>query len=85
MRSLLPTEQLEEVDGRLAILDIDLVSGTRFVKFWVDQVPFNVSEESPISVVKEKPMRKTQKRGFLTSEEVLITKNMLTLLGSEYL
>ena len=47
VRSLLPTEQLEEVDGRLAVLDIDLVSGTRFVKFWVDEVPLNASEESP--------------------------------------
>ena len=27
MRSLLPTEQLEEIDGRLAVLDIDPVSG----------------------------------------------------------
>ena len=47
VRSLLPTEQLEEVDGRLAVLDIDLVSGTRFVKFWVDEVPLNASEEGP--------------------------------------
>ena len=47
MRSLLPTEQLEEVDGRLAVLDIDPVSGTRFVKFWVDEVPLNASEEGP--------------------------------------
>ena len=33
VRSLLPTEQLEEVDGRLAVYDVDPSSGTRFVKF----------------------------------------------------
>ena len=47
VRSLLPTEQLEETDGRLAVLDIDPVTGTRFVRFWVDEVPFSTSEESP--------------------------------------
>ena len=47
VRSLPSTEQLEEVDGRLAILDIDLASGARFVKFWVDEVPIHASEESP--------------------------------------
>ena len=47
VRSLLPTEQLEGIDGRLAVLDIDPVSGTQFVKFWVVEVPLNASEESP--------------------------------------
>ena len=47
VRSLLPTEQLEEIDGRLAVLDVDPVSGTRFVKFWVDEVPLSTSEEGP--------------------------------------
>ena len=47
MRSLLPTEQLEEIDGRLAVLDIDPASGTRFVRFWVDEVPLSASEEGP--------------------------------------
>ena len=51
VRSLLSTEHLEEVDGRLAILDIDPATGTRFVKFWVDEplqkeVPFNVGIET---------------------------------------
>ena len=45
VRSLLPTEQLEEIDGRLAVLDTDPVSGTRFVKFWVDEVRLSASEE----------------------------------------
>ena len=47
VRSLLPTEQLEEIDGRLAALDIDPVSGARFVRFWVDEVPLSASEEGP--------------------------------------
>ena len=47
MRSLLPTEQLEEIDGRLAVLDVDPASGARFVRFWVDEVPFHASEDSP--------------------------------------
>ena len=34
VRSLLSTEQLEEIDGRLAVLDVDPISGTRFVKFY---------------------------------------------------
>ena len=33
VRSLLPSEQLEEVDGRVAVLDVDPSSGTRFVRF----------------------------------------------------
>ena len=47
MRSLLPTEQLEEIDDRLAVLDVDPVTGTRFVKFWVDEIPF-MTEGSPV-------------------------------------
>ena len=39
VRSLLPTQQLEEIDDRLAVLDIDPATGTRFVKFWVDTIP----------------------------------------------
>ena len=39
VRSLLPTEQLEEIDDRPAVLDIDPATGTRFVKFWVDEIP----------------------------------------------
>ena len=40
VRSLLPTEQLEEVDGRLAVTDEDPQNpGIRNVKFWVDEVP----------------------------------------------
>ena len=39
VRSLLPSEQLEEVDGRLAVLDVDSSSGTRYVRFWVNEIP----------------------------------------------
>ena len=43
VRSLLPTEQLEEIDGRLAVLDVDPSSGTRFVRFWVDEIPLSTA------------------------------------------
>ena len=39
VRSLLSTEQLEEIDGRLAIVDTNSVSGERVVRFWVDESP----------------------------------------------
>ena len=39
VRSLLSSEQLEEIDGRLAIVDTSSVSGTRVVRFWVDEAP----------------------------------------------
>ena len=38
VRSLLPTERLEEIDDRLAVLDVDPATGTQFVKFWVDEI-----------------------------------------------
>ena len=37
MRSLLPTELMKEIGGRLALTDVD-PSGNRFVKFWIDEV-----------------------------------------------
>ena len=39
VRSLLSTEQLEEIDGCLAVTDEDPHSGTRFVRFWVMKFP----------------------------------------------
>ena len=40
VRSLLPTERLEEINGRLAVTDENLHNpGTRFVRFWVDEAP----------------------------------------------
>ena len=74
VRSLLPTEQLEEIDGRLAVLDIDPVSGSRFVRFWVDEVPHGTSEEG-LSQRRERSnpvrlMEETPKDGALILEEV---------------
>ena len=42
-RSLLPTERLEEMEGRLAVTDEDS-SGNRHVKFWVDEAPTSPTE-----------------------------------------
>ena len=39
VRSLLASEQLEEIDGRLAIVDTSPAIGERVVRFWVDEVP----------------------------------------------
>ena len=42
VRSLLSTERLEEMDGRLAVTDEDPhAPGVRYVKFWVDETPNN--------------------------------------------
>ena len=38
---------MEEIDGRPAVLDVDPVSGTRFVRFGVDEVPLSALEEGP--------------------------------------
>ena len=39
VRSLLTSEQLEDMDGRLAVVDVHPSTGVRFVKFWVDEIP----------------------------------------------
>ena len=39
VRSLLPTERLEEIDNRLVVVDVGPTTGTQFVKFWVDENP----------------------------------------------
>ena len=44
VRSLLSPEDLEEVDGRLAVVDVDS-SANRFVKFWVGGPPGIPMEE----------------------------------------
>ena len=90
VRSLLPTEQLEEIDGRLAVLDIDPVSGARLVRFWVDEVPYHASEDSPSQRrERDNPIGETSGRDaektILTSEEVLSTRNKISPLGSEFL
>ena len=45
MRSLLSTERLEDREGRLAVPDVDS-NGNRYVKFWVDEAPTSLREES---------------------------------------
>ena len=45
MRSLLSTERLEDIDGRLAVTDEDSYApGVRYVRFWVDDAPSNPTE-----------------------------------------
>ena len=39
VRSLLSSEQLEDVNGRLAVVDTSPATGARVVRFWVDEVP----------------------------------------------
>ena len=46
VRSLLSSEQLEEVDGRLAVVDTSPATGARVVRFWVDELP---SQDESIS------------------------------------
>ena len=43
-RSLLSTEELEEIDGRFTVVDVDS-SGNRFIRFWVDGPPGVPMEE----------------------------------------
>ena len=54
MRSLLPTERVEELDGRLAVTDVDS-SGNRFVKHWLD-APFSSPAEEPVASVGGEPV-----------------------------
>ena len=44
VRSLLSTEVMEEVDGRLAVTDVDS-NGQRYVKFWIDEFHNSPAEE----------------------------------------
>ena len=44
VRSLLSTDEIEEVDGRLAVTDVDS-NGQRYVKFWSDDFPSSHMEE----------------------------------------
>ena len=67
VRSLLSTEQLEEIDGRLAVTDEDPHNpGNRFVRFWVDEVPINPEdsrghggEEHPNSLASARDVSRT--------------------------
>ena len=48
VRSLLSTEQLEDVDGRLAVVDTSPTSGRRVVRFWVDETSVHEDGASEI-------------------------------------
>ena len=48
MRLLLSSEQLEEIDGRLAVVDTSPASGARVVRFWVDEAPIQGESVSGI-------------------------------------
>ena len=39
VRSLLSSEQLEEIDDRLAVVDVNPSTGACFVRLWVDEIP----------------------------------------------
>ena len=52
VRSLLPTERPEEMDGRLAVTDEDS-RGVRYVKFWVDDAPGSPAEGRASSLGEE--------------------------------
>ena len=45
--SRLPSELIEEIEGRLAVTDVDS-SGNRFVKFWIDDTPSSPAEEPTV-------------------------------------
>ena len=46
VRSLLSSERLEEMDGRLAVTDEDPhTPGARYMKFWVDEAPNSPERE----------------------------------------
>ena len=67
VRSLLSTERLEVMDGRLAITDEDPhAPGVRYVKFWVDEAPTSpegsrshVDEEPPSPLVSARDVNRT--------------------------
>ena len=63
VRSLLPTELVKEIDGKLAVTDVDS-SGNRFVKFWIDDIPSSPVEE-PTAPHKEEPVTSRSGTPFL--------------------
>ena len=56
VRSLLSTERLEELDGRLAVTDEDS-RGSWYVKFWVDDAPGCPTESRNPTAGEEAPSR----------------------------
>ena len=58
VRSLLSSEQLEEIDGRLAVVDVSPTTGERFVKFWVDAIPI---QDGAIGGNRASPLREQRR------------------------
>ena len=52
--SLLSTEVVEEIDGRLAVTDVD-ATGQRNVKFWIDGPYDSPEEEQAVQHATEEP------------------------------
>ena len=61
VRSLLSSEQLEEIDGRLAVVDTSPATGARVVRFWVDEAP--IPDESTSG---SRALGSTEQRGMDT-------------------
>ena len=65
VRSLLSSEQLEEIDGRLAVVDVSPTSGARVVKFWVDEVPLqdeNIGRSRAPTLIEQRGMETPARR-----------------------
>ena len=50
MRTLLPTERVDEVNGRSAVTDIRM-NGERYVDFWIDETPTVPAKEHDVQQV----------------------------------
>ena len=95
VRSLLSSEQLEEMDGRLAVVDVSPTSGVRVVKFWVDEMPLqdeNISRSRPPTLIEQRGMETPARRPtgqdaperVQTLEEVWITMTRILREGNDF-
>ena len=96
VRSLLSTEELEEIDGRLAVLDVNPSTDTRFVRFWVDEISLECHCQRSsrrkafkcrtchVSTLDVSHIAGTEQRRALTSEEEWITMGMKLHKGNEF-
>ena len=65
VRSLLSSEQLEEIDGRLAVVDVSPTSGARVVRFWVDETPLqdeNIGRSRAPTLIEQRGMETPARR-----------------------
>ena len=66
VRSLLSSEQLEEIDGILAVVDVSPTSGARVVRFWVDETPLqdeNIGRSRAPTLIEQGGMRRSTGAG----------------------